>query len=110
MSKPTPGNISEQPDQVAANDLALWSFLDQLKTQLRTIREDSKALRFSLRLTCEYFQVDEGCFAFLASDGSGAQVMSSIPRPGQWDLKLLAAFLRRDNSAVPRTIIMAPVT
>src|SRR5438105_2169686 len=109
MSKPTPGNTSEQPDQVAVNDLALWSFLDQLKTQLRTIREDRKGLRFCLRLTCEYFQVNDGCFAVLAPDGSDAEVVSLIPRAGQWDLTLLAAFLRRENSVIPRTVIMAPV-
>src|SRR6266850_3270727 len=110
MSKPTAGNTSEQPDQVTMNDLALWSFLDQLKTQLRPIREDTKALRFCLRLTCEYFQVNEGCFAVLAPDGSGAEVVSFIPRGGQWDLNLLAGFLGMENSVIPRTIIMAPVS
>ena len=110
MSKPTPGNASEQADQATVKDLALWSFLDQLKTQLRTIREDRKALRFCLRLTCEYFQVHEGCFAILCPDGSEAEAVSLVPRDGQWDLNLLAAFLRKENPAIPRTIILAPVS
>ena len=79
MSKPTPGNASEQADQATVKDLALWSFLDQLKTQLRTIREDRKALRFCLRLTCEYFQVHEGCFAILCPDGSAAEAVPLVP-------------------------------
>src|SRR2546427_13214544 len=107
MSKPTPGNTSEQPDQVAVNDLALWSFLDQLETQLRTIREDRKALRFCLRLTCEYFQVHEGCFAILCPDGSEAEAVSLVPRDCQCDLNLLDAFLRHVNPAFPRTILRA---
>jgi two-component system NtrC family sensor kinase len=110
MTKPTPGNTGDQADQVTASDLALWSFLDQLKTHLRTIREDKKALRFCLRLTCEHFQINEGCFAVLPTDGSEAELVSVIPRTGEWDSGLLAAFLRRQNPAIPRTIIMAPVT
>src|SRR5260370_2554461 len=110
MTKPTPGSTGEQPDQVAASDLALWSFLEQLKTQLRTIREDRKALRFCLRFTCEHFQVTEGCFAVQHPDGLEAELMSVIPRTGQWDSGLLAAFLRRQNPAIPRNIIMAPVS
>src|SRR5260370_15785687 len=110
MTKPTPGSTGEQPDQVAASDLALWSFLEQLKTQLRTIREDRKALRFCLRFTCEHFQVTEGCLAVQHPDGLEAELMSVIPRTGQWDSGLLAAFLRRQNPAIPRNIIMAPVS
>src|SRR5262249_48702618 len=90
-------------------DLALWSFLDELKTSLRTIREDRKALRFSLRLTCEHFKVDEGCLAVVPPGRTEAELVSVIPRTGKWDLNLLAGFLRKENPAIPRNIVMAPV-
>ena len=104
MTKPTPANSGEQ------SDLALWSFLDQLKTHLRNIRQGRKALRFCLRLTCEHFQVSEGCVAVISSDGLHAELVSVNPRAGQWDLSVLAAFLRKRDPDIPRTIIMAPVT
>src|SRR5437870_3893336 len=109
MSKAATGNAGEQGDQVTASDLALWSFLDQLKTQLRTIREDKKALRFCLRRICEYFQIGEGCFAVLHPGASAAELVSAVPRTREWDMGLLTAFLRKQNPAVPRNIIVAPV-
>jgi len=104
MSKPTRANPSEQ------SDLALWSFLDQLKTHLRNTREGRKALRFCLRLTCEHFQVSEGCVAVISSDGLHAELVSVSPRAGEWDLGVLAAFLRKQDPDIPRTIIIAPIT
>src|SRR5262249_11159553 len=91
-------------------DLALWSFLDELKTSLRSIREDRKALRFSLRLTCEHFKVEEGCFAVVPTGRADAELVSVIPRRGKWDLNLLAGFLGKQNPAIPRNIILAPVS
>jgi two-component system NtrC family sensor kinase len=91
-------------------DLALWSFLDELKTSLRSIREDRKALRFSLRLTCEHFKVEEGCFAVVPPGRTDAELVSVIPRRGKWDLNLLAGFLGKQNPAIPRNIILAPVS
>src|ERR671924_627350 len=100
MTKPRPANPGEQ------RALALWSFLEQLKMQLRNIREGGKALRFCLRLMCEHFQVGDGCIAVLSPDGLRAEVVSVIPRAGEWDLTILAAFLQKQDPPVPRTMIM----
>ena len=88
---------------------ALWGFLDGLKHQLREVREDQKAFTLSLRRTCEHFKVNDGCIAVLTPDGSRAEIISVIPRGGQWDLDRLAAFLRKQRISISRNILMAPV-
>jgi len=94
---------------VTPRDLELWIFLDELKSSLRAVREDQNALRLSLRRTCELFKVGDGCIATLTHDGSRAELISVIPRGGQWDLGLLSAFLQKQRADIPPNIIMAPV-
>jgi len=89
---------------------ALWGFLDGLKHHLREVREDQKAFTLSLRRTCEYFEVPDGCIAVLTPDGSRADIIAVIPRGGQWDLDRLAAFLRKQRISISRNILMAPVS
>jgi signal transduction histidine kinase len=90
-------------------DVALWVFLDELRNCLRAVREDQNALRLSLRRTCEHFKVDDGCIAVATPDGSGAELISVIPRGGKWDLACLAEFLQRQRPRIPPNIVMAPV-
>jgi two-component system NtrC family sensor kinase len=94
---------------VTPRDLDLWIFLDELKSSLRAVREEQNALRLSLRRTCELFKVGDGCVATLTHDGSRAELISVIPRGGQWDLGLLSAFLQKQRADIPPNIIMAPV-
>lgn len=94
---------------VTPRDLDLWIFLDELKSSLRAVREDQNALRLSLRRTCELFKVGDGCIATLTHDRSRAELISVIPRGGQWDLGLLSAFLQKQRADIPPNIIMAPV-
>ena len=94
---------------VTPRDLDLWVFLDELKSSLRAVREDQNALRLSLRRTCELFKVGDGCIATLTHDGSRGELISVIPRGGQWDLGLLSAFLQKQRADIPPNIIMAPV-
>src|SRR5499427_514761 len=100
----------ENSDEGAPNhDVALWIFLDELKSYLRAVREDQKALWLSLRRTCDHFKVGDGCIATLTPDGSRANLVSVIPRGGKWDLSLLAAFLQKQRPSLPSNIILAPV-
>jgi two-component system NtrC family sensor kinase len=92
------------------SDVALWSFLDELRTNLRAMRDDQKALRFSLRLTCEHFSASEGCLAILPPGRSRAELLFVVPRGGRWDLDLLTAFLRKQKVTIPRNIMVAPIT
>lgn len=91
------------------DEIALWPFLDELRTGLKAMRDDQKALRFSLRLTCEYFKVQDGCLAVLLPGRSNAELASVIPRGGQWDVELLTTFLNTQRVSIPRNVIMAPI-
>jgi two-component system, NtrC family, sensor kinase len=91
-------------------DVALWSFLDELRMGLRAMRDDQKALRFSLRQTCEHFKVGDGCLAVLPPDRLQAELVAVIPRGSQWDLSLLAALLRKQRASIPANIIIAPIS
>jgi two-component system NtrC family sensor kinase len=92
-----------------SSDIALLAFLDELKSNLRAVREDQNALRLSLRRTCEHFKVDDGCVAVVTPDGSRAELISVIPREGKWDLACLAAFIQKQRPRIPPDIVMAPV-
>jgi two-component system, NtrC family, sensor kinase len=91
------------------SDVALLSFLDEMKSHLRTVREDRNALRLSLRRTCEHFRVLDGAIAVLKPDGTRAELISAIPRESQWDLGHLAAFLQKQRPRIPPDIVMAPI-
>jgi signal transduction histidine kinase len=92
-----------------SNDIAFWIFLDELKNNLRAVREDQNALRLSLRRSCEHFKVDDGCIAVAAPDRSHVELIAVIPRGGKWDLGCLAAFLQKQRPRIPPNIIMAPI-
>ena len=92
-----------------SGDSAFWVFLDELRTRLRAVREDQNALRLCLRRACEYFKVGEGCIAIATPEGPQAELTTVIPRRGQWDLGLLAAFLQKQRPRVPPNVIMAPI-
>jgi two-component system NtrC family sensor kinase len=98
----------DQP-RAAYTDISLWAFLDELKSCLRAVSDDQRALTLSLRRTCEHFKVHDGCIAILTPDGSRADLISVIPRGARWDLDLLAAFLQKQRARIPPDIIMAPV-
>jgi hypothetical protein len=92
-----------------SSDVAFWIFLDELKNNLRAVREDQHALRLTLRRSCEHFKVDDGCIAVVAPDGSHVELIAVIPRGGRWDLDCLAAFLQKQRPRIPPNIIMAPI-
>ena len=95
--------------RIRSSDAAVWTFLDELKNHMRGIRDDQRVLTYSLRRTCEHFQINDGCIAVLTPDGSRADLISMIPRGATWDLDLLAAFLQKQRVRVPPNVIMAPV-
>src|SRR6187399_124961 len=90
-------------------EAALWSFLDWFRTSLRAMRDDQKALRFSLRQTCDHFKVKDACLAVLLPGRPQAEMVSVIPRGGEWNLDLLTAFLTTQRVQTPQDTIMAPI-
>src|SRR5215831_18196911 len=92
-----------------SNDNAFCIFLDELKNNLRAVREDQNALRLCLRRSCEHFKVEDGCIAVAAPGGEHAELIAVIPRGGKWDLDCLAAFLQKQRPRIPPNIIIAPI-
>ncbi|MGA7236440.1 MAG: ATP-binding protein [Bryobacteraceae bacterium] len=92
-----------------SGDPAFWVFLDDLKNNLRAVREDQNALRLCLRRACEYFKVDDGCIATATRQGSQAELITVTPRRATWDLDLLAAFLQKRRPRIPPNVIMGPI-
>lgn len=92
-----------------SRDMALFSFLDQLKNDLRPVREDRNAIRLVLRRACEHFEAGEGCVAVAAPDRSGVELISVIPKGGKWDLPCLAEFIQQSRPKIAPTIVMAPI-
>src|SRR4051794_26831802 len=92
-----------------SNDIAFSTFVEELKNNLRAVREDQNALRLSLRRSCEYFKVDEGCIAVAAPDSSHGELITVIPRGGSWDLGCLAEFIQKQRPRIPPNVIMAPI-
>lgn len=90
-------------------DVAFWIFLDELKNNLRAVRDDQTALKLSLRRTCEHFKVDHGCIAVATPHASRAHLIATVPRGDEWDLDCLAAFLQERRPRIPRHVIMAPI-
>src|SRR3954462_11989630 len=92
-----------------SGDIAVPAFLDQLKNDLRAVREDRNAIRLALRRACEYFGAEGGCVAVGNPDRSRVELISVIPKRAQWDLSCLKDFLNQSRPRIAPDIIMAPV-
>ena len=73
-----PDNKEPQND---SRDIALLSFLDQLKSDLKAVCDDRTAIRLSLRRCCEHFRAQSGCVA---------PHLGSYRRPGHHGCRLVS--------------------
>lgn len=90
-------------------EIAVAAFLDQLKNDLRAVREDRNAIKLALRRACEYFGAEGGSVAVGNPDRSRVELISVVPKGGQWDLSCLKDFLNQSRPRIAPNIIMAPV-
>src|SRR2546426_6182304 len=90
-------------------ELAALKFLDGLSAHLKDVREPRKALRHALRDTREFFQATHGCIATAAAGEPRAELLFTLPKEGNWDLDVLARFIRHGHPSVPRDMLIAPV-
>jgi two-component system, NtrC family, sensor kinase len=93
----------------AKREIALWLFLDKLRTYLRSTREYQRALSLAVRWTCDHFNADQAAVAVLAADGSTAEIIFGSPRRATWDLDCMATFLHQQRANIPANVIMAPM-
>ena len=72
-------------------ELAALKFLDGLAAHLRDVREPHKALRHALRDTREFFQATHGCIATLHAGRPEADLLFTLPKHADWDLRRVDA-------------------
>src|SRR5262245_38637073 len=94
----------------APEGAALWRFIDELRNQLKGIREDDqKALRFSLRLTLQHFGAMTGCVAAIHPGQAQPELIVETPRRSNWDLNLIRSLVERERVDVPKNVILATI-
>ena len=74
------------------------------------MREPARALRHTLRDTCASFGATHGAIAVLEAGRPVAELRHELRRGGPWDLELLTQFIRHTRPAVPRGLILRPIT
>ena len=83
-------------------ELAALRFLDGLGAHLKDVREPHKALRHTLRDTREFFQATDACIATLHAGRPEADLLFTLPKHTDWDLGVLARYIRHPQSPVQR--------
>ena len=92
-----------------AHESSFPRFLEDARAHLERIRDDRKALSFSLRSIYHFFRADEACIAILPPGKEQAEVLFAIPRRAAWDSDLLTAFLQRRKPSIPPNILLTPL-
>jgi two-component system, NtrC family, sensor kinase len=88
-------------------ELAALRFLDGLGAHLKDVREPHKALRHTLRDAREFFQATDACIATLHAGRSEADLLFSLPKHADWDLGILARYIRHPQSPVQGDMLLA---
>jgi signal transduction histidine kinase len=91
------------------HEASFHRFLTDTRAQLERIRDDRKALSFSLRSIHRFFRADEACVAILPPGKEHAEVIFGIPRQAAWDFDLLTAFLQKRKPSIPPNILLVPL-
>jgi two-component system, NtrC family, sensor kinase len=90
-------------------ELAALKFIDGLSTHLKDVREPHKALRYTLRDTCEFFRATHGCIATLRAGQSEADLLFRLPKQGEWDRGVLSRYIRHTHPPVQRDMLIGSI-
>jgi len=91
-----------------ARELEFLKLLDRLSRQLKHMQDPQKALRQALRDAREFLDASHGCIA-VAQSGRRASLLFATPDDRQWDLDMLAGFIRHQRPAIPDDVVIAPL-
>ena len=91
-------------------ELDTLRFLDRLSGHLRGVQEPQHALRYVLREARDFLGADRGCVAVARDRQSPAQVIFGLPNSGEWDVELLARFIRVERPVRPADMAVVPIT
>src|SRR6266446_5014498 len=92
-----------------AHESSFPRFLEDARAHLERIRDDRKALSFSLRSIYHFFRADEACIAILPPGKEQAEVLFAIPRRAAWESDLFTAFLQKRKPSIPPNILLTPL-
>src|SRR5262245_3620353 len=90
-------------------ELSSLKFLDGLSAHLKDVREPHKALRHSLRDTCEFFGASQGCIAELRAGQSEADLLFTLPKVADWERSVLARYIRHTQPPLRNDMLIGSV-
>ena len=93
----------------SARELDFLKLLDRLSRQLKHMQDPQKALRQALRDAHEFLGASRGCVAEVQSGRPRATLLFAVRDDGQWDLDMLAGFIRHQRPAIPEDVLIAPL-
>ena len=90
-------------------ELTALKFLDGLSSSLKDAREADRALRHALRDTREFFGATHGCIATVRPGRPKADLLFTLPKQSEWDLDVLAGYIRHRHPPVNRNMLIGSV-
>ena len=93
----------------AQRELTALKFLDGLSTHLKDVREPHRALRHALRDTRDFFSATHGCIATVRPGRAHADVLFTLPKQSDWDLDVLARYIRHTHPPVQPNMLIGSV-
>ncbi|NQT82353.1 GAF domain-containing sensor histidine kinase [bacterium] len=85
------------------------SFFARFVEKLERVKTNAKVYRFSLREIVRYFGATDGCIALHDRVSDRARITLRANQKVEWDLNLLADFIRNTKPQVPSNVILAPL-
>ena len=90
-------------------ELAALKFLDGLTAHLKEARDPHKALRHALRDTREFFRASHACIATLRAGQSDADLLFTLPKKRDWDVKVLGRYIRHTHPPVQSDMLIGSI-
>lgn len=91
------------------NNPELLTRLWQFREKFRGGKDPGKVLKGALKLACEHFGARESCIVSMPPGADAAELEFRTPQTADWDLDLLATFLRGRKIAVPHDTMFARI-
>jgi signal transduction histidine kinase len=85
------------------------SFFARFVEKMERVKTNVKTYRYALREIARFFGAGGGCIALHDRVTDRAHIELRTGQKGEWDLNLLADFIKNKRPQLPRSIILAPL-
>lgn len=89
-------------------ELQLYKLLEALTSHAKSTRDVRKTLSHFVRDSKDFFQADYAVL-FTLEPGKDGGVFTAFPSRDDWDLDLLARFIRMERPEIPHHLLLAPI-